>query len=97
MSGISNAKKRLDRLLGEDFESWRLHDIRTAMATALAEAGEPETIVDRILNHVASGSAPSAVARVYNQAEQLPQRANALDRWADMVTGKTGEVVRIAR
>lgn len=97
VSGISNAKKRLDRLLGDDIEPWRLHDIRTAMATAMAEAGEPETIVDRILNHVASGSAPSAVARVYNQAEQLPQRAIALDRWADMVTGKTGEVVRIAR
>ena len=60
--------------LGEDFPPWRFHDIRTGFATALAEAGEPETIVDRILNHVASGSAPSAVARVYNQAEQLPQR-----------------------
>lgn len=95
VSGISNAKKRLDGLLGDDFEPWRLHDIRTAMATALAEAGEPKTIMDRILNHVASGSAPSAVATVYTHAEQLPQRAKGLDRWADMVTGKTGEVVSL--
>lgn len=83
----SHAKARLDKLLGEDFEPWRIHDVRTALATALSEAGETESVVDRILNHVASGSAPSAVARVYNQAEMLPQRARALDRWADIVTG----------
>lgn len=95
VSGISKVKLRFDGFLGDDFEPWRFHDIRTGMATALAEAGEPEAIVDRILNHSASGSAPSAVARVYNQAEQLPQRARALDKWANMVTGKTGKIVKI--
>ena len=88
VSGVSKAKKRLDRLLGDGFQHWRLHDIRTGFASALADMGEPETLVDRILNHSASGSAPSTVARVYNQAEQLPQRARILDRWAAMVTNK---------
>ena len=88
-------KAKLDLLLGSDFIPWNIHDIRTAMATALAESGIPENIVDRILNHSASGSAPSAVARVYNQAEQLPYRARALDRWAEMVTGKVGDVVEL--
>ncbi|MDA8585568.1 tyrosine-type recombinase/integrase [Rhodobacteraceae bacterium] len=97
VSGFSRAKKRLDRILGEDFEAWRLHDIRTAFATAMVNAGVEESVADRVLNHSASASAPSAVARVYNQAEQLPQRAAALDRWAAMVTGATGEVVRLAR
>lgn len=92
VSGIGKVKKRLDNLLGDEFEAWRLHDIRTAFASALAEAGEPETIVDRILNHSASGSAPSTVARVYNQAEQLPQRARVLDRWADIVTNEATKV-----
>lgn len=87
----SHVKARLDKLLGESFEPWRIHDIRTALATALSEAGVPENIVDRILNHVASGSAPSAVARVYNQAEMLSQRANALDMWAALVTGEASE------
>lgn len=96
VSGISRVKGRLDAMLGEDFEPWRLHDLRTAMATALAEAGEPEAIVDRILNHSASSSAPSAVARVYNQAEQLPQRAKALDKWAEMVTGVTSSSIGVA-
>lgn len=95
VSGVSKVKARLDRILGDDFDPWRIHDIRTAMATALAEAGEPEGVVDRILNHAASGSAPSAVARVYNQADMLPQRAHALDRWADMVTHESSKVVRL--
>lgn len=42
-------------------------------------AGEGETAVDRILNHVGRVSAASAVARVYKRAEQLQQRAKALD------------------
>lgn len=96
VSGISKVKLRLDQILGDDFEHWRIHDIRTAMATALAEAGEPETVVDRILNHAASGSAPSAVARVYIQADMLQQRAAALDRWAEMVTGEEVKIVHLS-
>jgi integrase len=95
VSGIGKAKARLDSLLHEGFEPWRLHDIRTGFATAMAEAGVPETIADRTLNHSASGSAPSKVARVYNQAEQLPQRAQVLNRWATMVTGDLAKVVAI--
>ncbi len=95
VSGISRAKDRLDKVLGNSVAPWRLHDIRTSFATAMAEAGEPENVIDRILNHVASGSAPSAVSRVYNQAEMLPQRAAALDRWAEMVTGESSKVVEL--
>lgn len=95
VSSVSKAKGRLDKLLGADFEPWRLHDLRTGMATALAEAGESEAIVDRILNHSAVGSAPSAVARVYQRGDLLPQRARALDRWAGMVTGEAGQVVEL--
>lgn len=95
VSGISKAKARLDRVLGDDFEPWRLHDLRTGMATALAESGEAEAIVDRILNHSAVGSAPSAVARVYQRGDLLPQRARALDKWADMVTESESKVVQL--
>lgn len=95
VSGFSKAKKRLEKLLGDGFEHWTVHDIRTAMATALAESGVPETIVDRIQNHQATGSAPSAVSRVYNQAQQLPERARALEKWAEMVTGEAAKVVQI--
>jgi hypothetical protein len=77
-------------------EKWVIHDLRRAQATALAEAGFDETVVDRIQNHVASGSRASAVSGVYNKAQRLPERARALDAWADMVTGRSGNVVHIA-
>lgn len=96
-SGISTAKRRIDKALGEGFEHWRLHDLRRAMATALAGAGVPEGVVDRIQNHAATSSAPSAVARVYQQSDLLDQRAAALDLWADMVTTQTGDVVAMPR
>ncbi len=83
ISGFGKIKRRLDALVG--FEDWRLHDLRTAFASALCDAGEPENVVDRVLYHAATGSAPSAVARVYNRSELLPQRARVLDRWAGMV------------
>ena len=95
VSGISKVKVRLDRLLGSEFEPWRLHDLRTAFATAMVENGVPENVADRVLNHSAVGSAPSAVARVYNKAGMLGHRARALDHWADIVTMEASEVVRI--
>lgn len=82
----SKVKARLNEHLGDDFRNdWHLHDLRTAMASALCERGESEQIVDRILNHSAVGSAPSAVARVYQRSDLLPQRARALDTWEKLV------------
>ena len=95
VSGISKAKRRLDIMLGETVAHWRLHDLRRAMATYLADAGISESVVDRIQNHSASSSAPSAVARVYQQSDLLSQRATALDKWADIVTRQNAEVVML--
>jgi hypothetical protein len=72
-----------------------LHDLRRSQATALAEAGFDEGVVDRIQNHVATGSRASAVAAVYNKAQKLPERAAALDAWARMVTQNTSNVVTL--
>lgn len=87
VSGFVSIKRALDRLLPEDFAPWTFHDFRTAFATEMAERGAPESIVDRILNHAAVGSAPSAVARVYNRAQFLMERKQILRRWAQVVTG----------
>ena len=95
VSSVSKAKARLDAWLGDDFEPWRLHDLRTSLATALADVGIPEAVVDRILNHSASGSAPSAVARVYQQSDLLSQRAVALDKWAAIVTEQSADIVQL--
>jgi len=80
VSGFGRMKKRLDILSG--VEDWRLHDMRTSFATHLAESGIDEGVVDRVLNHIASASSASTVARVYNRAHRLKDRALALDHWA---------------
>ena len=85
ISGFSQVKARLDKLLGDDFEPWRLHDLRTSFATAMVEAGIPENVADRVLNHAAVSSAPSAVARIYNRASLLQHRARALDLWGQLL------------
>lgn len=96
VSGFSKVKNHLDKLLPEDMEPWTFHDLRTAFATIMAETGASEGVVDRILNHAASGSAASAVARVYNQSQQLKPRAAVLNHWAALVTQESSDVVRIA-
>ena len=103
-SGVSKAKLKLDKHIGEmwgkaahrlPFEPWVLHDLRRSQATALAEAGFDEGVVDRIQNHVAAGSRASAVAAVYNKAQKLTERATALDAWANMVTGEHNNVIQL--
>ncbi|MEW2918042.1 tyrosine-type recombinase/integrase [Ruegeria sp. ANG10] len=95
VSGWSDMKESLDELLGDDFEPWRLHDFRTAFATHMAERGISESVVDRVLNHAATASKASAVSRVYNQAELLAERAVALDKWAELVTQESADVIAI--
>ncbi len=99
-SGVTRAKARLDAEIHRarvtngirgEMEHWVLHDLRRAQATALAEAGFDEGVVDRIQNHVAGGSRPSAVAAVYTIAQKLPERARALDAWSEMVLGHRDE------
>jgi integrase len=103
-TGVSKATARLDAYITsgraetanpDPFEPWVLHDLRRSQATALAEAGFDEGVVDRIQNHVATGSRASAVAAVYNKAQKLPERAAALDAWARMVTQDTSKVVAL--
>ena len=103
-TGVSKAKFRIDALIASariemgnslPFKPWVLHDLRRSQATALAEDGYDEGVVDRIQNHVATGSRASAVAAVYNKAQKLPERAAALDAWARMVICENSKVVNL--
>lgn len=75
----------------QPMEDWTQLDIRTAFATALNEDGHQEAVVDRAINHVGSASRAWTVSRVYNRAQLLPQRAAALERWAEIVVGRSNE------
>lgn len=78
-SGFSRAKSRLDELSG--VKDWRLHDLRRTVVSHMADMGVDPLVADRILNHVAS-STMGVVQRTYQRSNMLPQRRDALERWA---------------
>ncbi len=63
---------------------YRFHDIRRSFATHLVEDGQDPQVIDRILNHCGGAK---GVSRVYNRAQMLPQRRDAMLRWEEMLTG----------
>jgi integrase len=94
ISGYSKVKRRIAEAAGVD--DWRVHDFRRTMVTGLSEmmimnegTGQYEMrfephIIEAVVNHV-SGAAKKGVAGVYNKAQYLPARINALNAWADHV------------
>jgi integrase len=83
--GFSQPKGRLDEALaGAVAKEWVLHDLRRTVATQMADQlGIKPHIVEAILNH-ASGH-KGGVAGVYNRAQYLTEKKQALERWADYV------------
>ena len=72
----------------------RPHGFRSSFRTWCAEATDtPREIAETALAHVVGG----AVERSYRRTDYLEQRRVLMERWADHVTGGTGEVVRLAR
>ncbi|SFL55561.1 Phage integrase family protein [Shimia aestuarii] len=83
MATTAHYKRRWFRRAGVPL-SYRLHDIRRSFATHLAEAGEDEADIDRMLNHCASQTA-RGVARTYNRARRLSQRREIAHQWERML------------
>lgn len=72
----------------------RPHGFRSSFRTWCAEATDtPREIAETALAHTVGGS----VERSYNRTDFLEQRRVLMERWADHVTGGTGEVVRMVR
>ncbi len=70
----------------------RPHGFRSSFRTWCAEATDtPEQIAEAALAHVTG----SRVQRAYRRTDYLEQRRALMERWADHVTGGSGEVVRI--
>lgn len=53
------------------------HDLRRTAATFMAESGEPDAVIDAILNHVKQG-----VIKVYNQYRYDKEKQAALESWS---------------
>ncbi|CAO4172393.1 tyrosine-type recombinase/integrase [Methylorubrum extorquens] len=87
-SGFSRAKRTLSERAGLAPDEWRIHDIRHTVSTGMNGVGIMPHIVEAVLSHV-SGSRAGVAGR-YNHATYLPEKREALDRWA-------AEVARICR
>lgn len=71
----------------------RPHGFRSSLRTWLSEATDaPHEIAETMVGHVAG----SAVVRAYRRSDFLDQRRVLMQRWADHVTGKSGQLVRLA-
>jgi integrase len=82
ISGFSKAKAQLDRLiashLGDPLPAWVVHELRRSMATHMERIGIEPHVIEVCLGHTLKG-----VADTYRQYGYLPEKAHALQAWAD--------------
>jgi integrase len=81
ISGFSKIKRQLDASIGLEkapLAHWTLHDLRRSMATHMERIGIQPHIIEMCLGHSLRG-----IGSVYRRYEYLPEKAHALQRWAD--------------
>jgi integrase len=97
LGGFSRAKSRLDERMTKPraeepadhevkpakLKPWTFHDLRRTTATGMADIGIAPHIVEAVLNHVSGHRA--GVAGIYNRAQYLPEKARAMQLWADHI------------
>ncbi len=80
ISGFSRAKRRADQLSG--VSDWRFHDLRRTVGTGMARLQVSKEIRGRVLNHAQKRD----VTDTYDSYEYLPEKARALEIWAQKLT-----------
>ncbi len=75
ISGFTKMKARIDEIA--PLPHWVIHDLRRTCRTKLSALGVSEVVAERVLNHV-----PRGMAKVYNMHEFLPEKREALEKWA---------------
>ncbi|HJK95817.1 MAG TPA: tyrosine-type recombinase/integrase [Polyangiaceae bacterium LLY-WYZ-14_1] len=61
-------------------DPWTPHDLRRTVRSRLADLGVDAVVAEKVIGH-----ALPPILRTYDRSEQLSERAEALDRWADRV------------
>ena len=95
---VKDKKGKIIRTINRlGIEHFTPHDLRRTAATFMAEAGEPDAVIDAILNHVKEG-----VIKVYNLYRYDKEKQAALESWArklvSITTGsKAGKVIPMRR
>lgn len=84
---LARLRARMNAALGHRAPRWTIHNLRHTAATQMIEQlGIARDVVSLILGHTQAG--PSAT-RIYDRAARLPERREALQRWADWLEGLT--------
>lgn len=84
----------MSRLMERRGMEYRPHGFRSSFRTWCAEATDvSDQVAEVAMAHVTG----SKVERVYRRTDYLDQRRTLMERWADHVTGGSGEVVRMVR
>jgi integrase len=78
-------RARMNELAGSKIDHFTPHDLRRTCETGLAMLGTPQPVIDRITNHITG----RGMARVYNLHDYRPEKAAALQKWANHI----GDVV----
>ncbi len=96
LAGWDWAKHRTDDFLTRPIEPWRIHDLRRTMATQMRSLGIDRLVVSKLLNHAESG-----ITKTYDRYAADPEKAAAMERWADrlreIISGKKSEKVFLLR
>jgi integrase len=83
-AAIVEATKSADGRNGAALDGWTWHDFRRSFATALGEAGIPETVADATLNHRQSATR-SGVLGVYQRSSRWPEQVQAMELWGRLL------------
>jgi integrase len=78
-----HAKRVLDARL--PLPQWVLHDLRRSVATGMADIGIQPHVIEAVLNHVSGHK--GGVAGIYNRASYAKEKAEALARWDEHLSG----------
>jgi len=75
---LNKAGNRID--WKDDIIKFTVHDFRRTLATHLGNASVPPYVCEKILNHKMTG-----MMAVYNSAEYLTEKSEALLQWQEMI------------
>jgi integrase len=84
-AALIEATKPQDGEEGAALDGWTWHDSRRSFATALGEAGIPETVADAVLNHRQSATRGGMLG-VYQRASRWPEQVKAMQLWGQLLT-----------
>jgi integrase len=94
VSGFSKSKIELDKL--SKVTGWTLHDLRRTCRTNLPRLGVTPDIAKLTIGHKLQG-----VDAVYDRWSYMPEKRDALDKWAGFIQGliadKDSKVIRMGK